>query len=70
MATGVSNTSQEFNTFRLCAWGGGNPISNTPDGLTSWKMGMACERAGRLFVFELVKSQKNKGRPKCLGESE
>jgi hypothetical protein len=52
------NTSRELNTFRLCAWEGGPPVSNTSEGLTSWKLGTSCERAGRLVVVELVKSQK------------
>jgi hypothetical protein len=58
MARHVPNTSHEFNTFRLCVWEGGPPVSNTPEGLTSWELGTSCERAGRLVVVELVKSQK------------
>ena len=48
MARHFTKHPHEFNTFRLWAWERKPPDSNTPEGLTSWKLGKAWERAGRL----------------------
>ena len=69
MARHFTKHPHEFNTFRLWAWERKPPISNTPEGLTSWKLGMSCERAGRLVVVESSEKSKNAGSQKYLSGS-